>query len=184
MLLRLASLLALLLLPGCATITQGGAQNVTVTTNPPGASCRLERGDTAIGIIAPTPGTLRVDKGRNDLMVICTRDGHDVTTVRHPAEFGGATFGNIIIGGLIGVAVDAASGANFSYYPELVINLQATGGPPVVQPARPIPVHIAPSPDSLAGNPGATGGGIPGFAATPPPPTPPPPSQPLPAPKP
>ena len=170
MTLRPIGLLAFLLLPGCATITQGGAQNVTVSTNPPGASCRLERGSTAVGIIAPTPGTLRVDKGRNDLMVTCTRDGHDATTVRHPAEFGGATFGTIIAGGLIGVAVDAASGANFSYYPELVINLQVTGGPSVVQPARPIPVHIPPSPESLAGNPGASAGGIPGFSVTPPPP--------------
>jgi hypothetical protein len=137
--LRLAAILALACLPGCATIIHGTSQNVTVTTNPAGASCRLDRDVVAIGMIAPTPGTLRVDKSKNDIVVTCNREGHDATTVRHASEFGGATFGNAVVGGLIGVAVDAASGANFPYPPEVVMNLQVTGGPPVVQPERPKP---------------------------------------------
>lgn len=129
--------LAALLLPGCATIVTGGSnQNLTVSTNPAGASCRVEREGAAVGIISPTPGTLRIEKSRHDLEVTCERAGHDATKVKHTSDFIPATFGNIIVGGLIGVAVDAISGANFSYPSELVVNLQVTGGPPVVQPER------------------------------------------------
>ena len=101
MLLQPVRLLAFLLLPGCATIVQGAGQNLTVTTNPAGASCRLERQGAAVGVIAPTPGTLRLDKSRQELVVTCSREGHDPTTARHVSEFGPATFGNFIVGGLI-----------------------------------------------------------------------------------
>ena len=95
---RLVAILALACLPGCATIVQGTSQNVTVTTNPAGASCRLARDGTAIGMIAPTPGTLRVDRGRNDIVVTCNREGHDATTVRHASEFGGAVGSGVLDG--------------------------------------------------------------------------------------
>lgn len=127
-------LLLLLALPGCATIVHGANQNLTVTTNPPGASCRLERDGQVVGIANPTPATVRITKGKSDIIATCTREGHDSTTHNHISEFGGATFANVIAGGLIGVAVDAASGANYPYPPEFTINLQPTGGAPVTQP--------------------------------------------------
>lgn len=132
-------LLLLLALPGCATIMHGANQNLTVTTNPPGASCRLERDGVALAVANPTPATVRISKGRSDIIATCTLDGHDPTTYNHISEFGGATFANAIVGGFIGVAVDAASGANFPYPAEFVINLQPTGGPPVTQPPHPKP---------------------------------------------
>ncbi|MCX7377867.1 MAG: hypothetical protein NTY94_14160 [Alphaproteobacteria bacterium] len=131
---QLPRLLLLLALPGCATIVHGTTQNLTVTTNPPGASCRLERDGVALAMANPTPATVRINKGRSDIIATCTLAGYDPTTYNHISEFGGGTFGNVIVGGLIGVAVDAASGANYPYPPEFVINLQPTGGPPVVQP--------------------------------------------------
>jgi hypothetical protein len=131
---KLFPILLAALLPGCATLVKGTSQNLTVTTNPTGASCRLEREGVVLGLIAPTPGTIRIDKSRHDIEVNCTRDGFESTTVRHASEFGGATFGNAIAGGLIGVAVDAASGANFPYPAEVVLNLQPQGAPPVEQP--------------------------------------------------
>jgi len=93
-------LLLLLALPGCATIVHGANQNLTVTTNPPGASCRLERDGQVVGIANPTPATVRITKGKSDIVATCTREGHDPTTHNHISEFGGATFANVIAGRL------------------------------------------------------------------------------------
>ncbi len=165
---RLPLLLLLASLPGCATIVHGNSQNLTVTTNPPGAACRLEREGVALGVVAPTPGTVRIEKSKNDIVVTCTRDGFDATTRRHASEFGGTTFGNVIVGGLIGVAVDAASGANFPYHPEVVLNLQPPGAPPVQQP----PTPSSTTSDTGTGT-GASHLGVTGAAPTPEPPPPP-----------
>ena len=115
--LRLALLLPLALLPACATIVNGSSQTVTVSTTPPAATCTLDRVGQRIGAIAATPGSVRVDKSKNDLSVTCAKDGYQTATVTHPPSFGGATFANILfglVGGPIAVIVDASSGANYS----------------------------------------------------------------------
>lgn len=137
---NLSLLLAATALQGCATIMHGSSQSLAVFTEPAGASCKLERDGIMIGSIAPTPGTVRIDKSKNDILVTCTREGFETTAIRHVSEFGGATIANALVGGLIGVAVDAASGANFPYPPEARLILQPPGAPPVVQPT-PARVH-------------------------------------------
>jgi len=57
------------------------------------------------------------------------------------AHFGGATFGNIIAGGIVGVVVDAASGANYSYNDDVRLDFAPTA-PAVAQAA---PVQLAPA---------------------------------------
>ena len=49
------------------------------------------------------------------------------------AHFGGATFGNIVLGGGVGAIVDAASGANYSYDSPIIVPL----GEPTVPGAIP-----------------------------------------------
>ncbi len=133
-------LLAALALPGCATIMHGSSQSLAVITEPPGATCKLEREGIMIGNIAPTPGTARIEKNKNDILVTCDREGFETTAIRHVSDFGGATIANAVAGGLIGVAVDAISGANFPYPPEARLILQPPGAPRVVQPT-PARVH-------------------------------------------
>ncbi len=144
--LRLAAV-ALLSLPGCATIMHGSTQSLSVITEPPGAACKLERDGIMIGSVSPTPGTLRIDKNKNDILVTCNREGFEATAVRHVSEFGAATIANVVAGGLIGVAVDAISGANFPYPPEARLILQPPGAPRVVQPT-PTTVHPETKPRS------------------------------------
>lgn len=48
-------------------------------------------------------------------LVTCTKDGFQNATTTIPAKFNAVTAGNIILGGLVGIAVDAASGANYGY---------------------------------------------------------------------
>ena len=55
------------LLSGCATIMEGTGQSVTVSTDPAGAACTIDRAGTRLGQVNPTPGSLHIDKSKNDL---------------------------------------------------------------------------------------------------------------------
>lgn len=57
-----------LLLSGCATIIEGTGQSINVTTAPPGANCTIDRAGARLGQVSPTPGTLRIDKSKNDIV--------------------------------------------------------------------------------------------------------------------
>ena len=59
----------------------------------------------------------------HDLNVTCTKEGYQPATVAASSKFTGATFGNVIAGGFVGVAVDAASGANNRYPSEVKLDL-------------------------------------------------------------
>jgi hypothetical protein len=115
----LAALLLVALLPACATITSGTSQNISVITDPPGSTCQLQRDGMTVGIVNPTPGTVNVSKSTRDIAVTCTRAGNLGAVQLVRAELQAATAGNILLGGVIGLAVDAASGA-MSRYPEAV----------------------------------------------------------------
>lgn len=117
---RLGALLLLAgLLPACATVTTGSNQGISVITEPAGASCTLQREGAVVAVVNPTPGTVQVSKSVRDIAVRCTRPGHSPGVTALPAQFQAMTAGNIILGGLIGLAVDAASGA-LGRYPETI----------------------------------------------------------------
>lgn len=136
-----------LVLPGCATITEGTSQNISVITTPPGANCYVDRAGTKLGIINPTPGSLHIDKSKNDLSIRCKRVGYQKAIVTTSAKFNGATFGNILAGGLVGVVVDAATGANYNYPSEIDIPL-APISPHAVSPPAQAPLVGASKPVS------------------------------------
>src|SRR5438067_3112063 len=96
---RVALVALVTLLPGCATIMEGTSQSVQITTSPPGARCFVDREGARLGEVGSTPGSVRVDKSKNDLVVTCSKDGHQSATVAQSPNFTGTTFGNILIGG-------------------------------------------------------------------------------------
>jgi len=136
---RTSKLLALIVLgfalSGCATIIKGTTQSVSVTTPPiTGASCELKNSEGTWYIT--TPGSVVVHKTKNDLVVTCTKDGFQNATVTVPARFNGVTAGNILLGGLVGIGVDAASGANHGYAEKTDVPMLPLGeeGPPEAVP--------------------------------------------------
>lgn len=142
----LAALLALALLPGCASITAGTTQSIAVDTQPQRpADCRLSNEKGTWGVRAP--GVTTVTKAYGPLTVTCsTPDGWGGSTAIQSTT-AGAAFGNIIAGGVIGAAVDMSSGAAYVYPPQVFVPL-APGGytntaamsppppPPPVEPQR------------------------------------------------
>ncbi len=134
---RLSSLVAVpLLLSGCATIVNGSNQSVTVSTDPPGASCKLSRQDETLGAVPMTPGSVQVSKSKNDMVVTCDKPGYQTAVISKSPSFGGATFGNIILGGGVGAVVDAASGANYTYPSEVHVAMAPVQAAPLA-PATP-----------------------------------------------
>ena len=125
--------LSLLLLSGCATVVGGTSQVVSISTAPEGAACKVERGGAIIGMVPSTPGLVQLSKGMHDLSVSCSKPGYDTATARAGSSFNGYTFGNLIIGGAIGIVVDVATGANFDYPPLVDVAMNPTPGsmPPV-----------------------------------------------------
>lgn len=113
------ALLSLSLVAGitaCSTITTGTTQPLTVETPfALGASCTLVDSKGATWRVQETPQTLEVTKGDGPMTVSCSKPGHQSNKIVMEEGFAGMTVGNVIFGGVVGVAVDAASGAAQEY---------------------------------------------------------------------
>ncbi|NKE45119.1 hypothetical protein HB662_10035 [Roseomonas frigidaquae] len=114
-LLRLVALLSIALLPACATVTSGTSQSLAIQTEPTGAACTVSRQGAVIGTVGATPGSVEISKSRQDLAVACTRRDFLPASQVVVAEAQVMTAGNILLGGVIGLAVDAATGAMTRY---------------------------------------------------------------------
>ena len=126
---RIAALcICLVGLSGCATIIEGTSQTLTVTSEPPAASCTLTRAGQTVGAVPITPGSVVVSKSHNDIDVGCSKAGYDTGHTPAPAHFVGTTFLNLLLGGVVGFIVDASSGANFAYPPSATVILPPAPG--------------------------------------------------------
>jgi hypothetical protein len=116
-----AVLLVALAVAGCATITKGTTQVVAVNTpGVAGATCKLT--SPAIGTQSVvTPDTITLTKGRDNISVRCTKECYQDGAGVISSNLESMTAGNIIVGGLIGFGVDAASGAMNNYTPEIQV---------------------------------------------------------------
>lgn len=100
---------------GCASIVEGSSQEVVVNTNPSDAYCKLMREGMPVGEITKTPGAVTIKKTKHDLTIECSKEGFHKSTYYNKSAVEGATFGNIILGGGIGWAIDSASGSDNKY---------------------------------------------------------------------
>lgn len=115
-------LIAVIFLSGCATIMTGATQKVPVNSNPSGAIAKVDGGMAAV-----TPTIFNLER-KTDHTIEISKDGYRTAqvTLRHTVS--GATAGNLLVGGIIGIAVDSCSGAMFKLVPERVdVNLEPAG---------------------------------------------------------
>ena len=109
-------------LSGCASIVEGTTQSIAVTSPPTdGAKCVLKSSEGTYYVT--TPGNATVHKTKNDLDVNCTKTGFKDAHTTIPSHFNGATAGNILAGGVIGLGIDAATGANYNYPTEFAVTM-------------------------------------------------------------
>ena len=108
------AMLSAITLSGCSSIVSGTSEQLTINSNPPQAVCVLEREGLPIGQVT-TPGGLNVTRTKHNIQIKCTKDGYEPATAFLKSDVNGATFGNILIGGGIGWAIDSAAGADNNY---------------------------------------------------------------------
>ena len=116
-----ASALALLvafLATGCATVTRGTKDTLVVESDPAGARVTLSN-----GLSGTTPASFKFPRKEN-LLVTIEKDGYEkvqVNVTSNVATAGGAAMaGNVLMGGLVGAAVDAGTGAMYDLKPNPV----------------------------------------------------------------
>jgi len=109
------SALACAALAACSSIIEGTSQEISVNTNPAGADCTLNRQGFAIAHVTPTPGATKIEKTKDDITILCDKDGFEQATYLNHSGADATTVGNIILGGGIGWAIDSASGADNKY---------------------------------------------------------------------
>jgi hypothetical protein len=122
-------------LSGCATVIKGTHQSVAITTPPTtGAQCVLS--STQGNWTVMSPGVATVDKSKEDIQVTCQKAGWQTATGTIPSNFQGWTLGNILLGGVIGVGVDAATGAMNEYPGAFQVPMQPdpNAPPPAMKP--------------------------------------------------
>jgi hypothetical protein len=124
------------MLAACATITKGTTQVVAVNTpGVAGASCTLT--SPAIGTLTVvTPDTISLPKASDNISVRCSKECYQDGAGVISSNMEGMTAGNIILGGVIGLGVDAVSGAMNKYSPEIqvaLIPIPGCGAPAVAK---------------------------------------------------
>jgi len=169
--LRLSALVAGLglLAGGCATVTTGTTQAINVDSEPREADCTLTRDGVDLGSVK-TPGPITIRRHASTIHVTCRKEGHEDSRVVMNARFETASAGNFLLGGVVGVIVDAASGANSRYDPYVMVRLPAMSAAdqaaaasrpkpmPNAVPIVPIPTAASPAPAAMPGPPPASAG--------------------------
>jgi hypothetical protein len=105
-------------LGGCATVARGTTDQVQITSHPAGATAR-----TSFGQVCVTPCTIQVSR-KEEFSVVFNKPGYRQVTVPviTKVQVGGAAgfAGNILLGGVAGMAADAVSGATLDHIPNPV----------------------------------------------------------------
>jgi PEGA domain len=116
-------------LTGCATITRGTTEVLVIESEPTGATATLSSGN-----LCKTPCSIEL-KRKHDYHVKIEKPGYETTDTDVKSEISGAgaagMAGNVILGGLIGAGVDAATGATKKLTPNpLKIKMEPILPPP------------------------------------------------------
>lgn len=126
----------------CATITRGTTQAFEVKTTPPGAEVQ-----TSTGLWCKSTPCVFPNVPRNsNFVVTITKPGYKTvqTNITNENKGGGTAnlAGNILVGGLIGIGVDASSGALQDLTPnplDIVMEAEAAPVAPATTAATPAP---------------------------------------------
>jgi len=120
---KILAIAAMLQLCACASIMEGSTQEVLINTNPAGANCSLSREGQVFAHVNPTPGAVTLKKTKHDMTIVCKKEGYEDATYLNNSGSEGATWGNIVLGGGIGWAVDSANGSDNHYETPVNITL-------------------------------------------------------------
>ncbi len=110
------------LLTGCATITTGTTQPINIDSEPQAADCTLSREGVALGTVT-TPAPITIKRHASTIHVVCKKAGYEDARMVMNSRYETASSGNFLLGGVIGVMVDASSGASSRYESSVLVRL-------------------------------------------------------------
>ena len=152
LLLFVALLVLLNLASACATIMNGSDVDVTLATTPPGATATVNgRTYTTFNQV-----TIPIRRGKEDTIHL-EKEGYESQDVKLNRQLGGWIWGNIILGGLIGLGVDLITEKGYTVDPKEV-NVTLKPAANIVASATsntPLPQKVPPPTPSDVDNPPA-----------------------------
>ncbi|GLR84751.1 PEGA domain-containing protein [Bradyrhizobium iriomotense] len=136
---RIFGIVALgVMLGGCASVTRGTTENIAISSTPSGAEAVVS------GLEVPTTCTTPcsvVAKRNADISITFQKPGYESQVVQLQRDIpgtGAAGFaGNLLLGGIVGMGVDAATGAATDHKPNpVIVTMQPSAPPPRAPVAR------------------------------------------------
>ena len=100
---------------GCATVMNPPTVAVPVYTDPPGAKLYVSGGG-----YYTSPAVISLPRGQGDFIVKITKKGYEPGNVLLHQSLDAWLWGNVMLGGLIGLAIDLSSGRGNDLEPETV----------------------------------------------------------------
>jgi len=125
----IVALAASISLSACSTIVNGSNQMVKFNTGDVvGAECVASGGsEFAVRETFTTPAEVKLPRSKKKVDVTCEKAGYQTGTKSFTGKIEGSTAGNVILGGGIGVGVDALTGAIYKYPDTIVIDMVKIG---------------------------------------------------------
>jgi hypothetical protein len=128
----LGVLAACAMLGGCASVSRGTTETISVASTPSGAEAVISGLDAPMTCITPCAV---VAKRNADISMTIQKPGFEPQVVQLTKDIpatGAAGFaGNLLLGGLVGMGVDAATGAATDHKPNpVIVTLQPLAPPP------------------------------------------------------
>ena len=146
-----------LALAGCATVTRGTTNQMQMVSEPTGVTAR-----TSLGHQCTTPCTLQVSR-KDEFAVTFTMPGYEEQTVPVKTQLAGAGAagfaGNLLVGGVVGMGVDAVTGSTLEHVPNPVsVVMTPVAKPAAARTKRPVRSTPSPRPAPPMAAPAATPG--------------------------
>jgi hypothetical protein len=122
-------------LSGCATIVHGTREQVQIDSTPEGADVVIDDSEQSV----TTPATVKLARRRSHTLVF-HKAGFQDATAHLTSSPSGWVLGNIISGGVVGIAIDASDGAASKLSSDrAAVTLTpspAAANPPLANPSR------------------------------------------------
>ncbi|MCM3876863.1 MAG: hypothetical protein NEA02_10635 [Thermoanaerobaculia bacterium] len=103
---------------GCASVVHGTTQAVPVNSSPVGASVKVNCGKSVVTANTLTPTTVRLKRNAEPCNITLSKEGYEDASLVFLRSVSGWFWGNILIGGVVGMIIDGADGAIYNRSPE------------------------------------------------------------------
>jgi hypothetical protein len=98
------------LIQACATVMSGRTQTIQIRSDPAEVLVTVQPG----GYHTTTPGRLTLPRLGSGYLLRFQKSGYEPVDMRLSTTTNGWVWGNVLIGGLIGIAIDYTTGAAYS----------------------------------------------------------------------